>query len=318
MDKKRLILTSVLSALCLCMMGQAKKPTLMVVPSDEWCNRHNYMQNYDNQGTQEKVADYKAALIGDKDLNDVITKIGILMADRGFPLKDLQSAMKSNTMTSAEDRLLASKTNGASIAENPIDRLRRTAKADILLEVNWHTETMGPKQYVTFSISGKDAYSQKQVAAAQGTGSPSFTATVSVLLEEAVQNHLDNFCAQLQNHFEDMFANGREVTIDVRVFENSQGIDLEKEYDGEELTEIIDNWMAQNTVNHRFSKSDATENFILYEQVRIPCYKTNGLPQDTEGFTRELMKFLRKPPYNLPCKILNRGLGRCLLIIGDK
>lgn len=211
-----------------------------------------------------------------------------------------------------------SKNNGAAIVENPLDKLRRTAKADIILEVSWQVETMGPKQYVTFNLKGLDAYSNKQIAGAEGTGSPSFSATVAVLLEEAAQNHLDAFAAQLQSHFDDMFANGREVAIDIRVFENNLGIDLEKEYDGYELTEIIDDWMAQNTVSHRFNKADATENYIQYNQVRIPLFKTNGMPQDTEGFTRDLMRFLRKAPYNLPCKILNRGLGRCLLIIGDK
>lgn len=298
--------------------GQAKKPTLMVVPSDQWCSSHGYMQTFDNQGSTEQVPDYKLALQNDKDLNNVITKIGTLMADRGFPLQDMQQTMKSITNLSAEDKLIMSKNNGAGIVESPLDKLRRTAKADIILEVSWQVETMGPKQYVTFNLKGLDAYSNKQVAGAEGTGSPSFSATVAVLLEEAAQNHLDAFAAQLQSHFDDMFANGREVAIDIRVFENNLGIDLEKEYDGYELTEIIDDWMAQNTVSHRFNKADATENYIQYNQVRIPIFKTNGMPQDTEGFTRDLMRFLRKAPYNIPCKILNRGLGRCLLIIGDK
>lgn len=290
----------------------------MVVPSDQWCSSHGYMQTFDNQGSTEQVPDYKLALQNDKDLNNVITKIGTLMADRGFPLQDMQQTMKSITNLSAEDKLIMSKNNGAGIVESPLDKLRRTAKADIILEVSWQVETMGPKQYVTFNLKGLDAYSNKQVAGAEGTGNPSFSATVAVLLEEAAQNHLDAFAAQLQSHFDDMFANGREVAIDIRVFENNLGIDLEKEYDGYELTEIIDDWMAQNTVSHRFNKADATENYIQYNQVRIPIFKTNGMPQDTEGFTRDLMRFLRKAPYNIPCKILNRGLGRCLLIIGDK
>ena len=30
--------------------SQAKKPTLMVVPSDLYCNQQGYMQRFDNQG----------------------------------------------------------------------------------------------------------------------------------------------------------------------------------------------------------------------------------------------------------------------------
>lgn len=298
--------------------GQAKKPKLMVVPSDAWCKQHNFTKTFDNQGTEEVIPDYQKALSTDKDLNNVISKINILMADRGFPLQDMQQSLKSINNISAEDRLLTSRTSGATIAESPLDRLRRTAKADILLEVDWTISEVGPKKTVTYNLKGLDAYSNKQVAGAQGTGAPSFSAEVPVLLEEAVQDNMDNFTAQLQAHFDDMMANGREVVIDVRVFDNGSGLTLEEEFNGTELSEIIDDWMAENTVNHRFSKADATENYINYDQVRIPLYKANGMPQDTNDFTRTLAKFLRNAPYNIPCKVINRGLGRCLIVLGEK
>lgn len=298
--------------------GQAKKPKLMVVPSDAWCKQHNFTKTFDNQGTEEVIPDYQKALSTDKDLNNVISKINILMADRGFPLQDMQQSLKSINNISTEDRLLTSRTSGATIAESPLDRLRRTAKADILLEVDWTISEVGPKKTVTYNLKGLDAYSNKQVAGAQGTGAPSFSAEVPVLLEEAVQDNMDNFTAQLQAHFDDMMANGREVVIDVRVFDNGSGLTLEEEFNGTELSEIIDDWMAENTVNHRFSKADATENYINYDQVRIPLYKANGMPQDTNDFTRTLAKFLRNAPYNIPCKVINRGLGRCLIVLGEK
>lgn len=298
--------------------GQAKKPKLMVVPSDAWCKQHNFTKTFDNQGTEEVIPDYQKALSTDKDLNNVISKINILMADRGFPLQDMQQSLKSINNISAEDRLLTSRTSGATIAESPLDRLRRTAKADILLEVDWTISEVGPKKTVTYNLKGLDAYSNKQVAGAQGTGAPSFSAEVPVLLEEAVQDNMDNFTAQLQSHFDDMMANGREVVIDVRVFDNGSGLTLEEEFNGTELSEILDDWMAENTVNHRFSKADATENYINYDQVRIPLYKANGMPQDTNDFTRTLAKFLRNAPYNIPCKVINRGLGRCLIVLGEK
>ena len=298
--------------------GQAKKPKLMVVPSDAWCKQHNFTKTFDNQGTEEVIPDYQKALSTDKDLNNVISKINILMADRGFPLQDMQQSLKSINNISAEDRLLTSRTSGATIAESPLDRLRRTAKADILLEVDWTISEVGPKKTVTYNLKGLDAYSNKQVAGAQGTGAPSFSAEVPVLLAEAVQDNMDNYTAQLQAHFDDRLANGREVVIDVRVFDNGSGLTLEEEFNGTELSEIIDDWMAENTVSHRFSKADATENYINYDQVRIPLYKANGMPQDTNDFTRTLAKFLRNAPYNIPCKVINRGLGRCLIILGEK
>ena len=297
--------------------GQAKKPTLMVVPSDAWCKEHKYEQTFDNQGTLEKIPDYKTAVATDKQLNAVISKINILMADKGFPLKDLQQNLKSIANLSAEDRLITSKTSGAAITESPLDRLRRTAKADIILEIDWTVNTVGPKKSITYNLRALDAYSNKQVAGAEGTGQPSFSAELPVLLEEAVQDHMDAFAERLQSHFDDLLTNGREVVLDMRIFDTS-AVDFEKEYDGYELNEIIDNWLADNCVNHRFSKSDATETMILYEQVRIPLYKANGMAQDTYGFARDLARFLGAAPYNIKVKTVNRGLGRCLLVFGEK
>lgn len=297
--------------------GQAKKPTLMVVPSDAWCKEHKYEQTFDNQGTLEKIPDYKTAVAADKQLNAVISKINILMADKGFPLKDLQQNLKSIANLSAEDRLITSKTSGAAITESPLDRLRRTAKADIILEIDWTVNTVGPKKSITYNLRALDAYSNKQVAGAEGTGQPSFSAELPVLLEEAVQDHMDVFAERLQSHFDDLLTNGREVVLDMRIFDTS-AVDFEKEYDGYELNEIIDNWLADNCVNHRFSKSDATETMILYEQVRIPLYKANGMAQDTYGFARDLARFLGAAPYNIKVKTVNRGLGRCLLVFGEK
>lgn len=316
--KLKVLFSITLLALCsLTAFGQAKKPTLMVVPSEAWCKAHGYEQTFDNQGTLENIPDYKAAVSSDQQLNAVISKINTLMADRGFPLKDLQQNLRSISNLSAEDRLITSKNSGANILESPLDRLRRTAKADILLEIDWMVNTVGPKSSITYNLRAIDAYSNKQVAGAQGTGKGSFSAELPVLLEEAIQDHMDGFVERLQAHFDDIFENGREVILDLRVFDIGL-IDFEKMYGDLELSEVIDNWLADNCVNHRFSKSDATESMILYEQVRIPLFKANGTAQDTYGFARELARFLGASPYNITVKTVNRGLGRCLLILGEK
>ncbi len=316
--KRLFALSLFFAALGISAFGQAKKPILMVVPSDAWCKEKGYTMEFDNQGTTEIIPDYKTALQSDKTLNNAISSISIKMADYGFPLQDLQQTLKSIAETSAEESLLRSKESGSQLAESALDKIRRTAKADIILELDWSINTMGPKQSITYNLRALDAYSNKQVAGAMGTGEPSFSAEVPVLLEEAIVSHMDNFTARLQAHFDDLLNNGREVVVDIRVFDNGSGIDLESEFDGYELSEIIDNWMAENTVGHRFNKSNATENSILYNQVRIPITKSNGMPQDTEGFVRELRRHLRQTPYSIASKVVNRGLGRCMLVIGEK
>lgn len=314
---KKLTLIITFAIISVSMFSQARKPEIMVVPSDVWCNSKGYIQTYDNQGLVEQIPDYKKAVKTDKELSNMIGKISNMMADRGFPLVDLSATISSIERRQAEDELITSK-QGAAIAESPLDQLRRTAKADIILSLDWTVNENGPKRSVTYNLQGLDAYTNKVIAGVQGTGNPSLTAETAVLLEEAVVSNMDNFTSRLQDYFDDLFANGREVVVTVRVFDNSAGIDLDSEYDGYLLSEIIDEWMADNTVNSRFGKSDATENYINYHQVRIPLYNEKGRSMDTEMFVRNLARYLRQAPYNIPSKVMMRGLGEAILILGDK
>jgi hypothetical protein len=297
--------------------SQAKKPTIMVMPSDVWCQKNGFMTVFDNQGTQQSVPDYKKALQNDPDLLLVIGKINTLMADRGFPLKNLESVIRINENQAAQDNMRSSK-SGSSLAESPLDKLKKAARADIIINLTYTINKTGPKKSVTFNLQGIDAYTGKQVAGAQGTGEPSFSAELPSLLEEAVVAHLDNFNAQLQKHFDDLFANGREITVRVQMWDNGSGTDLETEYGGKELNEIIDDWMAQNTVKGRFSKSESSENYLLFDQVRIPLFNESGRALDAKDFVQLLRKFLKDPPYSLSCKADMNGLGAGLLYIGEK
>lgn len=292
----------------------ARKPTLMVVPSDAWCNDNGFLMEFDNQGSVVKVPDYRNALLN-MDLSMVIAKIGELMLDRGFPLKYLESSLKTLQDQSAEDALLTNK-SGSDMSESPIERLKQVAKADIWMQLAWTVNKSGPRKSISFTLQAFDAYTDKQVAGASGTGNPSTSAELPVLLGEAVLAHLDKFNASLQSHFEDMFANGREVIIRIRKWD-SWDEDLETEFDGTELRDIIENWVHDNTVENRFSTTDATENMMLFEQVRIPLYDANGRATDARQWTRGLQKML-KDKYDIASKLMTKGLGQAQLVIGEK
>jgi hypothetical protein len=181
-----------------------------------------------------------------------------------------------------------------------------------------------PKKSITFNLQGLDAYTGKQIAGSQGTGNPSFTAELPLLLEEAVLAHLDNFNAQLMNHFLDVAENGHEVKVIIGTFAGS-GVDLEEEFDYEgtedELALHIENWFADNAYKGKFNLADASDTRMRFEQVRIPLtFMRNNREQamDTRRFVSDLQNFLKKAPFNITSKIYMRGLGEAWLILGDK
>lgn len=315
--KKTLILIAMV-AMSIVAMAQAKKPTVMVVPSDAWCMQNGYGQTVDVMDKATFVPDYRAAFQQNMDLKLAIAKLGELMADRGFPLENMEQALKQIDLENAEQMLITSK-NGNEMAETALDQINRTAKPDIIMEISWEVKEQGPKRSITYILAGLDAYTNKQVAAASGHGNPSMAADVTTLLEEAVISNLDAFNNQLQTHFEDMAENGREIIVEFRVFDNNEAdIDLESEFNDEELIDILKVWFHDNTVKHRFTTGAYTETRARFNQVRIPLYNANEMAIDATDFVKPLTKMLKKAPYNIPSKVTSRGLGRVMVILGEK
>lgn len=296
--------------------GQAKKPTLMILPSDNWCTQRYFMTEFDNQGTKQSVPNYKQAFQEDTELGQVISKIGALMIDRGFPLKDAEQELKAIETRNAEDNMTSSKTSGSSISESPLDILKKRAKADIIIQIWWKVNKEGDQKSVSFILEAFDAYTSKRIASSTGNGTPS-NDIIPVQLEKAILANIDPFAAQLQTHFDDMFTNGREIMLTIKIWDSWEN-DLETEFDGEELTDIIDDWMAKNTVSGRYNMTDATENIIRFEQVRIPIYDDKGRAIDARAFAKDLSKFLKAEPYLIESKLMTRGLGEAIIVLGEK
>lgn len=299
----------------------------MVIPSDSYCDRNNYLQEFtDETGAVRYVSDYNSIFksADSEDLRLVIAELSKLFAERGFPLKDLEQTLKSMNNASIEESLLSSSSSGASIKSTPLDMVKNNAQPDIILDLDYMVKTRGPQRFITYVLRAVDAYSNKVIAANSGDGEPSASATVNQLLEVAVLNYIDSFSDQLMAYFEDMAVNGREIVVKLKVWDNLD-VNFETEYFFEdeelELVDIIDYWMQDYTVNHAPVRTRASENFINYEQVRIPLYKERKGRQSAIGareFVNDLRSFLRKDPFFLDSKIYERGLGEVWLIIGEK
>lgn len=324
---RKLALTLLTVLMTVTVFGQAKKPILMVIPSDSYCTRNGCTQSFtDESGKTSTISDFAKAFnqANSEEMRLVISELSSIMAEREFPLKDLEQTLKSVQQSNVELSLLQSSSSGSSILESPIDVIKRTAKADIILDLDFSVKKRGPQQYITFNLRGIDAYTNKVITAVAGDGKPSTAATAGLLLEEAVLNYMDDFTNALQNYFNDLFENGREVVVSLHVWDNADvNFETDFEYMGETgmLGDIMDVWMDDNCVNQRFSRVSATENTIRYEQVRIPMFKTSFGKEraiDAHGFINGLKNFLKNEPFNIESKIYERGLGEVWLILGEK
>ncbi len=292
------------------------KPSIMVFPDDIWMNTNGYLMEFDNQGVKEMVPDYTKALLN-VELGQVITNIEKMMLERGYPLENLSSTLKSLKDAEAIKSMETSE-DGNSVEVSQKDKLLNTARPHIVLYVSWNVNTVGPKKSVTFSLKAVDAGTNKPAGAASGTGNELIGAPLTVMLETAVLSHIDNFNNQLMTYFDEMVAKGREITLEIQVFENSpKKINSEINDDGDELSDDLIKWMKANTVNGAFSVQTKSPTLMKFTGVRIPLRGEDGAAFSNDDFGSKLRKYMKKT-HQVPCSSYPVGTGKTVLVIGGK
>lgn len=312
MKKVLLIIISLLVTGLLVNAQQAKKPTLMILPSDNWCTQRYFYTSYNNHGTEVRVVNYKQAFQEDIELPQVISKIGGVLTDMGYSVKDAEQELKNIEVREAEDYATVSSTTSAALEETALDVLKRRIKSDVVIQIWWQTHS---DNIVSFTIEAFDAYTSKRIATSTGT-TKNKDKNISMALETAVRKNIKDFDKQLCRWFDDQVKNGREIVLTIRCWDNWEG-SLETEYSGDELIDCIQNWLRDNTMHSCFNLSDMTETTAQFEQVRIPM-EANGKSIDARDFATNLRKYLQKPPYNITSKVMVRGLGEAIIVLGEK
>lgn len=298
--------------------AQVKKPTLMILPSDNWCNQRYFMTTFDDQGSKKKVPNYKQAFQEDTELAQVIAKIGALMIEKGYSLKDAEQELKKLEQISAEDNMTNSNANQAELRETPLDKLKKRAKSDVIIQVWWSFEKSSNGNIIRYTLDAFDAYTSKRIASSTGNTTTEITnKLVPDLILEAVKSNMPLFLNQIQEHFTNTQKTGREVILRIKTWSNWVD-NLETEIQGKELNEYITEWIRKNAINGNYNVTDNSENFMLFEQVKIPLANEKGEGIDARDFLKGLQKHLKQAPFNINSKLMSRGLGEAILVLGEK
>lgn len=304
--------------------SQAAKPTVMVYPSDQYCKEKGYVTKIMRDGMVQEVPDIKRVITDDADMRAAIRAIGSFMSDNGFPLTDLEMELNA---ANDDDMLFSAaqgKNGGSAMEESPMELILRQAKPDIFLTVEMHSVRVGPRTKINFALDAFDSATHKRIDGVQNAEG-SEGSNVASLIIEGVLAVKDKFLGSLQAHFDDMFANGREVTVQLRRMDSwDDDFETEFEYNGDEyeLCDIIRTWMNKNTVQKRYTVKTKTANKLEYTQVRIPMYTTDAdgdqMAMTAEDFGKQLAKFIRKQTGLKQVGVIPRGLGNVILFVGEK
>ncbi len=314
MKLKNLILTaatSIFTALSL----QAAPPTVMFLPDKTWCNAHNYGTTSERNGKQRFTEDYDRAFL-DSDLKNVVVQLNSLISEYGLPPKDYGSTTEIDDAEDAEEQLFEGAETGAELSGTPYEQALSKLNPDIIIYIGWDVNKIGFNYTLSYRLEAKDSYTGKSVAAVTGE-TPTLKSTISygAALKNAATEHMSNFANKMQNHFDDIQENGREITLNCRIL-GSSDVNFNTEFGGQELHDIIQKWVSDNTVNHNFSVRNSTRNRLQFEQVRIPLKDRTGGPYQAKNFVSGLQNYLKG--FGIRAENTTKGLGSGRLYIGEK
>lgn len=318
---KKILLTGICSVLALAGWAQGIKPTMMVVPEDNWCRNNGYVKE-DGQ-----TIDYEKALSNDEMRGSIIV-MNDIMAGVGYPMESLQHRLGDLHTEAAMDMVAQSK-GGGDIIEDDLDKLLRSANADIVIKLGLNYKPAGPRKIVEFQVESVDAASGKTIQGEIGNSTPS-NAPANALVNEAVGGFMNNFLARIDQYFSDVERNGREGRLVFKIAEDSpytmiDEIEIPGVGEGE-LRDYIEYWLGEHTIDNSPRAGQSSKAMAEYSQVRFPLFgvRTSGFGKDkakpvamtAEKFIKDIVPSLQS--LGMSAYVIPQGIGKATIIIGGK
>lgn len=309
MKTQSIILSVVLTIATSFTLCAGAPPTVMFLPDKTWCNVNGYVVTSERNGKTRITKKYDEAFLN-PDLKNVVVQLNGLMKDNGLPAKDYGATSEIDDEEEAEEDAYNNDTqSGGTMDATDYEMMLNKLRPDILIKIGWDVNKVGFNYTLSYRLEAFDSYSGKSVAQVTAeTPSLKTTIPIAAALKNSATEYMPVFISRLQEHFDDLQENGREITVACRIGNNGSDINFNSEFGGKELSTIISDWINDNTVNHVYNTRNSSRNRISFEQVRIPFKDANGRVMQAKEFVDQLKHHLRNN-YGLKSENTTKGLG---------
>ena len=96
------------------------------------------------------------------------------------------------------------------------------------------------------------------------------------MLEERVTKDIEQFSMSLQSYYDNLIKNGRSVKLHIRRWSGWE-YDLDSEFGGEPLIDIIDEWMARNALMVTIISQEVPRMWLPLNKFRFLLSMTGGV-----------------------------------------
>lgn len=267
MKNKFLILLSVLITSLASAQVNKVQPTIMVIP-------------FVPEG-----ADIRKSLDVSSEKRQIIAQISGAFADMGYPPKDYYANFKAVSQNAAFEE--DTQTDLKSL-------IIQNSGADIFVEADISLNHQSDGNSVRIALKAYEASTAKILASKIGDSGRFYTTDIGKLGTKAIDKAKDEFLATMQRSFDDISINGRSIVVNIS-FDEASTFDTTTEVgSGDELRDVIEEWMEQNSFKNYYHIQGTTAKKMIFDDVRIPLKDpATGNNYNINKFSRSLSNFFK-------------------------
>jgi hypothetical protein len=214
-----------------------------------------------------------------------ITKVKEAFDQKGVNTIDLRAKLKQLANTSAlqGDQKVSIK-----------DEVVNNSGADVYVEIEANANYSNSGNSVTLIMTAFDVFSGESYANKVANSPKFYTTNLEKLVEKAAETEIPNLLNTIQEKFNDIADNGRTITVKVGIAETSKiKMDSEVNKDGSFLSDLIEDYISDNSFNGKYHIQGSTDNQITFDLVKVPLKDSSGNNFRVSRFASDFRKFLR-------------------------
>ena len=268
MIKRLIVFFSLLMSVMLVAQTTDQKtiqPKIIVIP--------NLKSGEDLRNKIENEVNYRIAL----------TKIKEAFDTRGFTTIDAIAKIKSIN------------TNAALAQDTQTDlktEVIRSSSADIYVDAEININQTSSGNSVDFILTSYEVSTGNSLSNKVGNSGKFYTDDYSKLTSKAIEAVADDFLNVMQMKFDQIVKDGRTIILNISIDKDSS-YTFDSEIEEKTLGEKIEDWVADNAFKNNYSFPTISEYLMVFDQVKIPLFDSNGRNYSPNKFSKSLENYLK-------------------------
>lgn len=222
--------------------------------------------------------------------DNINTRIAIAKVKEGFDSRGFTTVDFVGKLKSAKDNQVFTMDNQTDIKS----KILELSGSDIYVVTETSTKTDATGSSATVIITGYETATGNSIANKVSNSGKFQTNDIEKLVAKAIEKSMYEFTFMVSDKFNQIAKNGRSVLVDFGFSENSS-INMTSEIGntGLALSDILEEWISQNSLNGSYHIQGTTNQKMIFDEVKIPLKDKNSNNYTSTKFALDIFKYLK-------------------------